>query len=74
MARMWSATSTDAGTEIAAEAATGKYDAILIGARGVGVVGSLLGSVSQYVLHHAKIAVFVTHAPPQTSTREEGAD
>jgi nucleotide-binding universal stress UspA family protein len=53
-----------AGPEIIAEAATGKYDAILIGARGVGLVGSLLGSVSQYVLHHAKIAVFVTHAPP----------
>ncbi|MBN8866448.1 MAG: universal stress protein [Solirubrobacterales bacterium] len=53
-----------AGPEIVSEAATGKYDAILVGARGVGMVGSLLGSVSQYVLHHADIAVFVTHAPP----------
>lgn len=52
-----------AGAEIVSEANTGKYDALLVGARGVGVVGSLLGSVSQYALHHADIAVFVTHAP-----------
>ncbi len=52
-----------AGPEIAAEAASGRYDAVLLGARGVGRVGSLLGSVSQYVLHHAEIAVFVTHQP-----------
>ncbi len=58
-----------AGPQITAEAATGKYDAILIGARGVGMVGSLQGSVSQYVLHHAEIAVFVTHAPPADGPR-----
>ncbi|MGK2955779.1 MAG: universal stress protein [Solirubrobacterales bacterium] len=52
-----------AGPEIVAESASGRYDAVLVGARGVGRVGSLLGSVSQYVLHHAEIAVFVTHQP-----------
>jgi nucleotide-binding universal stress UspA family protein len=60
-----------AGPEIVAEASSGKYDAVLVGARGVGMVGSLLGSVSQYVLHHADIAVFVTHVPPGA---EPGSD
>ena len=36
---------------------------ILLGARGLGRVGALLGSVSNHVLHHATIAVFVAHAP-----------
>jgi nucleotide-binding universal stress UspA family protein len=36
---------------------------VLLGARGVGRMGSLIGSVSQHVLHHADIAVFVAHAP-----------
>jgi nucleotide-binding universal stress UspA family protein len=49
-----------AGPEIVEEAERGGYDAILIGARGVGRVGAmLLGSVSQYVLHNAKIHVIV---------------
>src|SRR4051812_34894144 len=52
-----------AGPEIVAEAGSGKYDAILLGARGVGRIGALIGSVSQYVLHHAETAVFVAHAP-----------
>jgi nucleotide-binding universal stress UspA family protein len=39
------------------------YDAILLGARGVGRVGALVGSVSSYVMHHADTAVFVAHAP-----------
>jgi nucleotide-binding universal stress UspA family protein len=51
------------GPEIVAEAAKGDYDAILLGARGVGRVGALVGSVSQYVLHHAEIPVVVIHAP-----------
>jgi len=51
------------GPQIVAEAATGRYDAVLLGARGVGRMGSLIGSVSQHVLHHADIAVFVAHAP-----------
>ncbi len=49
-----------AGPEIVAEAERGEYDAILIGARGVGRVGTvLLGSVSQYVMHHAGTHVIV---------------
>jgi nucleotide-binding universal stress UspA family protein len=51
------------GPEIVKAAKQGDYDAILLGARGVGRVGALLGSVSHYVLHHAEIAVFVAHAP-----------
>jgi nucleotide-binding universal stress UspA family protein len=35
----------------------------MLGARGVGRVHGLMGSVSQHVLHHADTAVFVTHAP-----------
>jgi len=52
-----------AGPEIVAEARSHDYDAILLGARGVGRVGALIGSVSSYVLHHADTAVFVAHSP-----------
>jgi len=51
------------GCEIVKAADQGDYDAIILGARGVGRVGALMGSVSRYVLHHADIAVFVAHAP-----------
>jgi len=46
------------------ETRTGQYDAVVLGARGLGRIGALLGSVSQYVLHHAEIPVIVVHAPP----------
>ena len=52
-----------AGPEIIKAAKEGDYDAIVLGARGVGRVHALMGSVSQYVLNHAEIAVFVAHAP-----------
>jgi nucleotide-binding universal stress UspA family protein len=52
-----------AGPEIVKAAKEGDYDAIVLGARGVGRVGALLGSVSNHVLHHANVAVFVAHAP-----------
>jgi nucleotide-binding universal stress UspA family protein len=52
-----------AGPAIVAHAAEQPYDAILMGARGVGRVGALIGSVSSYVMHHADTAVFVAHAP-----------
>lgn len=58
-----------AGPEIVALANGGGYDAVMLGARGVGRVGALLGSVSGHVLHHADVAVFVAHAP-----READAD
>jgi nucleotide-binding universal stress UspA family protein len=51
------------GPEIVAQARCGNYDAIVMGARGVGRVGALIGSVSGYVLHRAETAVFVAHAP-----------
>jgi len=50
------------GPEIVAHSKEAPYDGILVGARGLGRVGALMGSVSQYVLHHAQIAVFVAHA------------
>ena len=52
-----------AGPEIVKAAREGDYDAIMLGARGVGRVGAMMGSVSSHVLHHADIAVFVAHAP-----------
>jgi nucleotide-binding universal stress UspA family protein len=48
-----------AGPAIVEVASAGGYDAVLIGARGVGRVGALLGSVSNHVLHHAPIHVLV---------------
>lgn len=52
------------GPEICAQAkACGEYDAILLGARGVGRVGALTGSVSTYVMHHADTTVIVVHPP-----------
>jgi nucleotide-binding universal stress UspA family protein len=51
------------GPEIVAQATEHDYDAILLGARGVGRVGALIGSVSSYVMHHARTAVFVAHSP-----------
>jgi nucleotide-binding universal stress UspA family protein len=52
-----------AGPEIVAQATEGDHDAIVLGARGLGRIGSMFGSVSQHVLHHANAAVFVGHLP-----------
>jgi nucleotide-binding universal stress UspA family protein len=49
--------------DVVAAAREADYDAILMGARGLGRVAALMGAVSQYVLHHADTAVFVAHAP-----------
>jgi nucleotide-binding universal stress UspA family protein len=51
------------GPEIVGQADEHDYDAILLGARGVGRVGALIGSVSAYVLRHASTSVIVVHAP-----------
>jgi len=51
------------GPEIVAHSEEQPYDAILLGARGLGRVHALMGSVSQHVMHHARVAVFVAHAP-----------
>src|SRR4051794_1077109 len=55
------------GPEIVAQADEHDYDAILLGARGVGRVGALMGSVSAYVLRHAGTSVIVAHAPASGS-------
>ncbi len=51
------------GREIVAQTEEVDYDAVLLGARGVGRIGTILGSVSHHVLHHAGTSVFVAHAP-----------
>jgi nucleotide-binding universal stress UspA family protein len=62
-----------AGPAIVAAAAEEPYDAILMGARGVGRVGAMMGSVSSYVLHHANTAVFVAHAPRESASEPNAA-
>ncbi|MCW3004745.1 MAG: universal stress protein [Conexibacter sp.] len=53
----------NAATQIVAQVKEGNHDAVIVGARGLGRIGSMVGSVSRYVLHHAGVAVFVAHAP-----------
>jgi nucleotide-binding universal stress UspA family protein len=50
------------GPEIVAAAREGKHDAIILGARGVGRVGAVMGSDSPHFRHHADTTVFVAHA------------
>jgi nucleotide-binding universal stress UspA family protein len=52
-----------AGPEIVAQVKEGHHDAVILGARGLGRIGTMFGSVSQHVLHHAGVAVFVGHLP-----------
>jgi nucleotide-binding universal stress UspA family protein len=52
-----------AGPEILAQAKEGDHDAIVLGARGLGRISAMFGSVSQHVLHNANAAVFVGHLP-----------
>ena len=47
------------GDEIVRFATKGKYDMIVIGARGLGGVQGFLGSVSNHVMHKSKIPVLV---------------
>ena len=48
------------GSEIVKFAQQGKYDVIVIGARGIGAAKeAFLGSTSNYVIHKAKIPVLV---------------
>jgi nucleotide-binding universal stress UspA family protein len=52
-----------AGPAIVAHVNESTYDAVLMGARGVGRIGvAMLGSVSQYVMRHVSVPVFVAHA------------
>jgi nucleotide-binding universal stress UspA family protein len=58
------------GPEIVGLIDEGDFDAVLLGARGVGRVGAFAGSVSAYVMHHATIAVFAAHAPTEVPDTE----
>jgi nucleotide-binding universal stress UspA family protein len=49
--------------EILAQLEEQPYDAILLGARGLGRVAMMMGSVSREVLHRAEVPAFVAHAP-----------
>src|SRR3954452_9955770 len=60
-----------AGPEIVAQVRDGGHDAVVLGARGLGRIGSMFGSVSQHVLHHAGVAVFVGHLPEGAKDPEE---
>src|SRR3954453_61257 len=52
-----------AGPEIVAQVKAGRHDAVAPGPRGLGRIGSMFGSVSRHVLHHAGVAVFIGHLP-----------
>jgi nucleotide-binding universal stress UspA family protein len=54
------------GPEILAAARQDDYDAILLGARGIGSIRCLMGSVCHYVVQHAGTAVIVTHRPRES--------
>lgn len=61
-----------AGPEIVAQAKAGDHDIVVLGARGLGRIGSMFGSVSQHVLHNAKSAVFVAHLPEDAAAEADG--
>jgi nucleotide-binding universal stress UspA family protein len=52
-----------AGAEIVAQVRDGGHDAVVLGARGLGRIAAAFGSVSNHVLHHAGVAVFIGHLP-----------
>jgi nucleotide-binding universal stress UspA family protein len=50
---------TNPGRRIIAAATRCRADLIVVGARGAGLVRKLLGSVSSYVVSHARVSVYV---------------
>jgi nucleotide-binding universal stress UspA family protein len=61
-----------AADAILAQIREGDYDAVVLGARGLGRMAGMFGSVSQRVMHDAEIAVLVAHAP-RPGSPDEGA-
>jgi nucleotide-binding universal stress UspA family protein len=66
---------------LVAQIAHGRHDLVVMGSRGLGAVRSaLLGSVSQYVLHHSRVPVLITHAhdsqeaPSGEAAEEQGRE
>ena len=53
----------DPAEQILRAAQDARVDLIIMGTRGRGRIGSLLGSVSQAVLHRAEATVLVVHGP-----------
>jgi nucleotide-binding universal stress UspA family protein len=53
------------GHEIVEQAKKGNHDVIVVGARGLGRFGGMVGSVSQDVLRHAPCSVIVVHQGPE---------
>ena len=57
-------TEGDPGKEICRLAGSGRYDLVVVGSHGTGLVRRVLvGSVSHYVVHHATCPVLVVRAP-----------
>lgn len=65
----------DAGRGICELATSWNADLVIVGRRGIkGLTEVLLGSVSNYVLHHAPCSVLVVQTPiPQEKDQEEAA-
>jgi nucleotide-binding universal stress UspA family protein len=64
------------GIELLKRAASANHDLIVMGSRGRGAIRSaVLGSISHFVLNHAKVPVLIVHdggSESDTSDRESG--
>lgn len=63
------------GSAICDQAKTWQADLIMVGSHGRKGLGEIfLGSVSNYVIHHAPCSVMVVHPPSDANTQDETAD